>query len=102
MIGQYIAYSTGGISSGRLVTILMVWCDGMCRQEERSRIRTTQRQGKRHRQMSLFAGGLLVGAVTAGGIVAGLLELKAKRDATEAGNILSWPALSGTERRHSR
>ena len=99
---RHIAYSTRGISSRRLVTILMVACDGMRHQEERPRIGTTQRQGKRHRQMSLFADGLLLGAVTAGGVVTGLLELKAKRDATEAGNILSWPALSGTEQRNSR
>ncbi len=102
MIRRYIACREDGISSRRLVTILMVWCDGMRRQEERPRIRTTQKQGKRHRQMSLFAGGLLLGAATAGGIVTGLLELKARRGVKETGNILSWPALSGTEWRHSR
>ena len=101
MIGRYIACSTGGISSRRLVTILMVWCNGMRHQEESPRIRTTQKPAKRHRQMSLFAGGLLQGAVTAGGVVTGLLKLKARRD-TEAGNLLSWPALSGIARRHSR
>ena len=94
MIGQYHAYRQRGISSRRLVTILMVWCDGMRRQEERPRIRTNQKQGNGRTRMSPFAAGLLLGAVAAGGIVARLQ--KTKRGAKQS--IFSWPALSMNER----
>ncbi len=100
MIMHYIAYREDGIFSRRTGIILRVWCDGILHQEERPRIMTTQKQGKHHGQMNPFANGLLLGAIAAGGIVTGLLELKMKRDEKQARNIFSWAALSGTERRY--
>ena len=100
MIGRYLRYHEYEVSSRRQVSILMVRCGWVCRKEDTASRRITQRHRKRHKGMSQLAGGLLLGAIVARGLVKGLLELKEKQDRKEVRNIFSWPALSGTGRRH--
>ena len=96
MIRRYIAYREQGIFAKTMVAILTVQCDRMPRPGETARITTNRSKAKHRRRMIPFAGAPLLGAVAAGSIVTGLLELKAKPD---VGSPFSWPALSGTERR---
>ena len=58
--------------------------------------------GKKAKQPNRFqplASGLLVGAITAGGLVTGILELKARRVERESGNYFAWPAISGKKQK---
>ncbi len=99
MICRYIGLQKDGISARALILSLTAWCDGNLRQEERPRIPMSQEKGKHHNQVKSLAGGLLLGAIAAEGVVTGLLELKARRSENQANNWLYWPAMSGTERR---
>ena len=100
LISRYIDLQEEGISSQALILSFTEWRDGFHRQEERLRIPITPKKGKHHDQIKALAGGLLLGAIVAGGLVNGLLELKASRAEKQANNWPSWPAMSGTERRN--
>ncbi len=97
--GRYLRHDEHKASLRRPDSNLRVRCGWMGRQEVTGGRRIIQRRD-RHRGMSQLAGGLLLGAIVAGGLVKGLLELKEKRERNEVRNIFSWPALSGTGRRH--
>ncbi len=100
LMNRYIGLQEEGIPSRVHILSLTVWCDGNHQQEERLRIPITPKKGKHHDQIKALAGGLLLGAIVAGGLVIGLLELKASRAEKQANNWLSWPAMSGAERRN--
>ncbi len=58
--------------------------------------------GKKDKQPNRFqplASGLLVGAITAGGLVTGILELKARQVERESSNFFEWPAISGKKQK---
>ena len=54
-----------------------------------------RKKAKQPNRFQPLASGLLVGAITAGGLVTGLLELKARQVERESSNFFEWPAISG-------
>ena len=99
MIRRYIGLQEDGISARALILSSTVWSDGILPQEERPRIPMSQKKGNHHNRIKPLVGGLLLGAIAAGGVVTGLLQLKARRSENQDNTWLNWPAMSGTERR---
>ena len=54
-----------------------------------------QKNPKRSNRFQPLASGLLLGAITAGGLVTGILELKARQVERQSSNFFDWPAISG-------
>ena len=58
-----------------------------------------QKKFKQSKQSHPLASGLLLGAITAGGLVTGILELKARQVEKQSSNYFEWPAMSGTKQK---
>ena len=54
-----------------------------------------QKKSKPSNRFQPLASGLLLGAITAGGLVTGILELKARQVERQSSNFFEWPAISG-------
>ncbi len=58
-----------------------------------------RKKAKQPNRFQPLASGLLLGAITAGGLVTGLLGLKARQVERESTNIFEWPAISGKKQK---
>ncbi len=58
-----------------------------------------QNQSRRPSTFKPLAGGLILGALTAGSLVTGLLEMKARQEERQASNFFEWPAIAVTKER---
>jgi hypothetical protein len=58
-----------------------------------------RKKAKQPNRFQPLASGLLLGAITAGGLVTGILELKARQVERESSNIFEWPAISGKKQK---
>ena len=80
----------------------MVWGD-FSKKEERPCITMNHNcdQNKVNQSHPLvpLAGGLLIGAIAAGGLVSGILEMKARQVEKQASNYFEWPAISGSKQK---
>ena len=58
-----------------------------------------RKKAKQPNRFQPLASGLLLGAITAGGLVTGILELKARQVERESSNFFAWPAISGKKQK---
>ena len=58
-----------------------------------------RKKAKQPNQIKPLASGLLLGAITAGGLVTGILGLKARQAERESINFFEWSALTGTKQK---
>ena len=58
-----------------------------------------QRKAKRSSNIMPLAGGLLLGAITAGSLVTGILESKARQVEKQSSNLFEWPAIPGIKQK---
>ena len=58
-----------------------------------------RKKAKQPHRIQPLASGLLLGAITAGGLVTGILELKARQIERQSSNIFEWPAISGKKQK---
>ena len=58
-----------------------------------------QKKTKQPNRFQPLASGLLLGAITAGGLVTGIPELKARQVERQSSNIFEWPAISGKKQK---
>ena len=67
--------------------------------EERPCNTMNRKKVKQPNRFQPLASGLLLGAITAGGLVTGILELRARQVERQSGNFFEWPAISGTKQK---
>ena len=58
-----------------------------------------QKKEKPSNRFQPLASGLLLGAITAGSLVTGLLELKARQAERQSSNFFEWPAITGKKQK---
>ena len=58
-----------------------------------------QKKSKQPNRFQPLASGLLLGAITAGSLVTGILELKARQIERQSGNFFEWPAITAKKQK---
>ena len=58
-----------------------------------------QKKSRQSHRFQPLASGLLIGAITAGGLVTGILEFKARQVERQSSNFFEWPAISGKKQK---
>ncbi|MCH8897796.1 MAG: hypothetical protein IIC33_05830 [Chloroflexi bacterium] len=58
-----------------------------------------QKKSKQPNRFQPLTSGLLFGAITAGSLVTGILELKARQVERQSGNFFEWPAITAKKQK---
>ena len=72
---------------------------GFLQKEERPCNPMNRKKVRQPNQFHPLAIGLLLGAIAAGGLVTGILELKARQVERQSSNFFKWPAISGKKQK---